>query len=1575
MKEYDSLISNTQKKNEFLKRYGEKQYETALDYYSKKADEELDTAYSTYQSALQQPKLSTLQRYGVEAQYDDTYEDKIRKIAGAAPASFDISKYITAPEGYTLPDTWDDQSADLALSAWKTRKDQEIQNAERQSRARQLYAERTNYGDMTNAPDFEEYASKGAKTDSTLLKKAKSINFNDFKYRTLNDKEVATYNYVLGKYGEDDADRYLDSISDQLAQRLGGGMAEQVKDSPILPYIIGAGAGAEQFAQGIEQNFSSDALPTTTLQYAGADTRENLGDAGKTIYDVAQSAGYMAPLIGVSVATGGLGAPALIAEGAAALTMFGSAKGNAYKSALDQGYSKDQANTYSLLSGAAEAGLQFVLGGISKVGGKLTGGVANKLASNIDNALLKTASNLGVRMAGEGTEEYLQGILDPVIRNITLDESNEFDPLDPDALNSFVVGALTAGFLEGPTSISSQISNNKAGEAVSEARKTYELIDNALALDPDTKAYKMASSIGTATESKIGELLKQYISDGGDTSFMKKPTRNEQNLQQVIDQQFQVDENGEIAIPELPDINNLPELPPIDEQTQADIPVLPEIGAQGATDTHKTAISLAKAYEGTEFGDMLSEKTQAGAYDYSVEHNADKIDFSLKGIQSGVITPESYTSIYNPQNGDLRAYTTQDISNIMMLIENTPDLETKEQLSGALMDALSESGRKMQMARYLYKISPSAHLSAIEREIARFNAQEQKKFKDFEGVSLTQEERQEILNGKSVKERTATYQQAIDRMQRELPSTAWDKIDQIRKTSMLFNPRTQIRNIVGNAMYTVMNAIRRKVEAGLQQFTPKDQRAESFIIKPEYKKMVLNEWDLAKDAYKNYGRYNMDAKLGQGYTQAFKNNGIGKAINKVSEITGMALDIGDVVFGKHHYETALASYMQAQGLKKITGEARAYAMERALEATFRAESKAANAISQLIKKGGPVGKFVSVAMPFVKTPINIAKESFDYSPLGMGKSLIVDTIRVKKGDISATQYIHNLAKGVTGTAVSALGFMLAMGMLIPGVELTGAPPEDKKEREFLYAQGWKPYSLKIGDTFFPVSWAQPVATTMLMGVTLADTIGKDEDFQLVDATGLIGTFFDSIAEISPLAGLKDLFQYNDSFGEAAVGVAQDLITQFIPAIGRQVSRVVDPNEYDIYTGGPVEQLKNQAASTFGFANEADTAQKVDVWGQPKTQQGDLFDRFIQNMVSPTNISVLSQDAVNNELMRLYESTGDAKALPIVFNERELKSNDVKEIFGDAIKLTAKELQTLKEGIGQSSRIAVETYINSEQYKADDDKTRAKTINAMYDDIRSLYRQAKAQGIDLPSVIDQVDVQSQEYFLGESNYDSPIPDVSMLVPEYDYGVNNDVSDILFALYKDTGDKSFLLEPKDAFKYKGETYEYESDPRIEVFEGYGDLPGLNDIVNSAWFEQQGNKEKAKIIDNSVDDILEALELSVVSRENPMAALLESEKVDTTAYERFNTPGWKEYSPDDKIVKQLDKLGVYPKAIDSFSAKNDLAQGTYTLTQADKKTLADMTYKELLKLGTLDAESAQQAIDKAYETFRNMIIERER
>lgn len=142
--------------------------------------------------------------------------------------------------------------------------------------------------------------------------------------------------------------------------------------------------------------------------------------------------------------------------------MGASAGGNAYNQALSEGFSPDSARAYGMLTGASEAALQYLLGGISKLGGRLTSKTVQAAINKIDNTILRFAAEQGIHMLGEGTEEYLQEILTPVFRNIVFDENNQIKPFSQEALYAGLLGALSAGIMEGPSILANTISNRQA---------------------------------------------------------------------------------------------------------------------------------------------------------------------------------------------------------------------------------------------------------------------------------------------------------------------------------------------------------------------------------------------------------------------------------------------------------------------------------------------------------------------------------------------------------------------------------------------------------------------------------------------------------------------------------------------------------------------------------------------------------------------------------------------------------------------------------------------------------------------------------------------------------------------------------------------------------------------------------------------------------------------------------------------------------------------------------------------------------------------------------------------------------
>lgn len=361
-------------------------------------------------------------------------------------------------------------------------------------------------------------------------------------YHYMTDDEVGIYNYLLAKNGEAAAQEYLDYLEETLNYRFGTAQGENIRGiendagRTAMTALYGLGAGLDQFGSGVRQLFSSERLPTTATQFGSAYIREDLAETGPQVlgsslgqmgYDALTTTANMAPSILVSALTGGLGAPGAVAAGAGAVTLGASASGNAYNMAVNEGYTEDEARNYAVLVGASEAGLQYLLGGIGSLGGKVTGKTAQMAVQNIDNALLRISAEIGINMAGEGAEEYLQEILEPVFRNLVFDENNEIKLVSEEAAYSFMLGALTAGLMEGGHITASDIDLGKTGAAIKNAGQYEALLENALALDPSSEAYKMASGMQSgnlhASDINIGQLLAAYAEAGGNLDFMATP--------------------------------------------------------------------------------------------------------------------------------------------------------------------------------------------------------------------------------------------------------------------------------------------------------------------------------------------------------------------------------------------------------------------------------------------------------------------------------------------------------------------------------------------------------------------------------------------------------------------------------------------------------------------------------------------------------------------------------------------------------------------------------------------------------------------------------------------------------------------------------------------------------------------------------------------------------------------------------------------------------------------------------------------------------------------------------------------
>ncbi len=348
------------------------------------------------------------------------------------------------------------------------------------------------------------------------------------RYQYLTEDEIKIYNYLYASQGKDAADRFLEDMGPALTERQGAAQYEELGALGKALYWIPA--GLDQFGSGIRQLFQREAVPVSSTQITSQLIQQEAQEKSPvlgTLYTLGTTLSNMAPsILASALGSWALGAAGLSAGTASAIgraaggTALGaSAGGNAYTQKLNEGYSPEAARNYATLVGASEGALQYLLGGIGALSKSGTGRVAAKIAG-LDNALGRvartvsgsTAARLLGSMISEGTEEGLQELLEPAFAAIIFDEEYEAD--FEDAAYAFLLGALSAGIIEGPAAI--DYARRPAG---------FSFRDMDGYADNGVDYFEGANTL-EEVEARYRDLARQYHPDlGGDAATMAEINR------------------------------------------------------------------------------------------------------------------------------------------------------------------------------------------------------------------------------------------------------------------------------------------------------------------------------------------------------------------------------------------------------------------------------------------------------------------------------------------------------------------------------------------------------------------------------------------------------------------------------------------------------------------------------------------------------------------------------------------------------------------------------------------------------------------------------------------------------------------------------------------------------------------------------------------------------------------------------------------------------------------------------------------------------------------------------------------
>lgn len=754
---------------------------------------------------------------------------------------------------------------------------------------------------------------------------------------------------------------------------------------------------------------------------------------------------------------------------------------------------------------------------------------------------------------------------------------------------------------------------------------------------------------------------------------------------------------------------------------------------------------------------------------------------ALASAQNSLNSSAGYKKLYNEkftkEMYDLKASSIKDKVAMGTVIYNEAnkagDNETAMKVAGDITTLLNLSGQGVQSARLMKKLTPDGNLYALEKTVKGLNEKRAEKrfFKPKEEIKINPELAEKLLKSKSKEEMVKNVEDIQKDIASQMDSSLLEAIDEWRHFAMLHAPKTHIKNIGGNAITAMLYRMKNVVGTGLEKTVNEISKATGHgeiektksIMSPIKSKEDKALVDFAKSDYetnikdvsKVSSKFNSGTNI-ERHRNVFNTNPVGRALNKIPVLgkgtkavgnvldkaakgNSALLDAEDNFFIKQNYTNALSKYMKAnkytpEYLKSAEGsealsKAQDYALKQAMEATFHDDNVIATGLNKLINSNS-FFKFLGDAfIPYKKTPLNIARRAVEYSPVGLAKGTR-DFARSTRnwGSSETTNAIDELAKGLTGSGLMALGFLAShKGYLTSGLT------DDKKISGLEKAEGKQNFALNLKDYTVSLESFSPAAIPLLAGAGLYETMSKGGKLEPGAVVDTLGALLSPMVEMSVLSSVDSLItdvSYAKQGGEniltAGIGsAAKSYAGQLMPTSLSNLSNTLDDTkrsssyiDKNKSTGKIIQGIENQ----YKYKNPLTHKQlppALDVWGrEQKTKSAAV--RTANNFLNPTTVKKKNITAVDKEVERLYKSTGDSEVIPSLpnkyMNYKNTQGNQVRKDF------TANEYTKYVKERNNATLKDIDGLIKTQEYKNLSDEDKAKVISGLFD-----YNNDKAKG--------------------------------------------------------------------------------------------------------------------------------------------------------------------------------------------------------------------------------------------------------
>ena len=659
----------------------------------------------------------------------------------------------------------------------------------------------------------------------------------------------------------------------------------------------------------------------------------------------------------------------------------------------------------------------------------------------------------------------------------------------------------------------------------------------------------------------------------------------------------------------------------------------------------------------------------------------------------------------------------------------------------------TSSGQTVQAFNILNRLTPEGMIYYAQSELSEaqkeYNKGKSKKQRNatLDNFTLTPEETQfindtmkKVEGMEDGREKNIEIAKINKMLTDKLPHNKGDSLKGWMRISMLLNPKTQVRNVVGNALIQPVNAIGDVAGSILDRQISKKTGVRT-LGAPSVQSLSAAAKGFKRGAVEATQDFRMgldtegvqEGKFDIGTAKPFNEkhekfkvlDNVGKGLNKTNDLLSYVMDAGDRVFKDAIYDSSIKNQQRINKTNEITQEMRDIAEQEALSRTWNDNNAYTSFVLDIRRalNKAHYGKYGlgDVLIPFAKTPANLTKAIVDYSPAGFIN--VYNNSKQLKNALENNEFnpqmqhelSQNFGKATAGTLLYVLGTALAKAKIS-----TGAADDDKDVKDFMRnTMGVQPYSINFdidGKKYsFTYDWAQPIAAPLAITANVVQQMEKDKETDSLKRmekaiTNSMNSAFSTLEEQSFLTGIQTVLNNDNGLLAGILEEVEELPARAVPTFLKQIADMTDRTQRQTFENqNPIQTAINSAKAKIPGLSST-LAPRVDTLGNEiEKYGGDKNDitYALKVFLSPSNVSNGKTSKVADEIYKVYESTEDKTVMPKVAPYTINKKG-----------LSAKEREEYQKTSGKIVQSALSDLLNDPKYKSLSKENKASVINGL-----------------------------------------------------------------------------------------------------------------------------------------------------------------------------------------------------------------------------------------------------------------------